>query len=562
MTDSNEPTWWRGFHAGDLNAFAQLIETHQHDIFAVALATVVDRGLAEDVAQETFIAAFTHRDRLRDPASVGGWLAAIARNLGRDLLRARKRERLVEMPELEIAASEADSPSRQLDHASLCRHVRRALEKVPSRYREVLILYYAYERSVDSIADSLGLTVAATMQRLSRGRRLVRDHGMELHEFVTPSRRKRSFAVAVLALLSLRSRAQAAPVRSSVAPRALVGWLAGLVIVLGLVGAEEASGGDPGAARMRTPTLARSVLASPPAPSELAAPAPAARASSSPPQRRVQTVRSAPRLIMHPPVRTPVVAIADTIAVEEPAASPPGLAPIIVSVAPPIPAAARRESWDQVNGFLETAALPRPGDISYEMVGLVMMVRAGVTRHLAAHVGVTAMDTNQGTGHANANPAFGGGLKVGTRISPGASVAVLAEGGREVNLKTMSTRDGWMGRIVASVTLGTPRLNTTLIAGAVSTFDGNQRWHSPILGITSQLGWDERLLFILEEQRFMSPNGTLKGTSVLAVRFRNAEMPSNFLGVDRMRLDVGALLLERTNGDYDGLPWVQVGLGW
>ncbi|HVK88951.1 MAG TPA: sigma factor [Kofleriaceae bacterium] len=92
--DTN-PTWWQAFQEGDLDAFAALIEEHQRGVFAVAYAVVLDRGLAEDVAQEAFIAAFQRRAQLREPTAARSWLAAIARNLGRDLLRARKREHLV-----------------------------------------------------------------------------------------------------------------------------------------------------------------------------------------------------------------------------------------------------------------------------------------------------------------------------------------------------------------------------------------------------------------------------------------------------------------------------------
>ncbi len=586
MTETTDPHWWRPFREGDLNALGQLIERHQDDVFAIALATVIDRGLAEDVAQETFIAAFHHRGQLRAPTAVGGWLAAIARNLGRDLLRARRRERLVDLPELEIV-SEADSPSHQLDHSSLCRSVRRALDRLPSRYREVLILYYSCERSVDSIARSLGLTVAATMQRLSRGRRLVQRHGVELHEFVPPARAKRSLAVAVLALLAIRTRAEAAPlrIRASVAKRAIVGLIAGLIIVPGLVGIDQALGQDPIAmegsvAVLVAPPTTPQHAASVPRPATVARPVPVARPilAATP----ILAARPIPESAPHREAPNPALTGgsaptggftvgtegASSVRAESSLPLPPSNVALATTdrpccAAPAVqPTAPRPERWDQVNGFLETAALPRPGDVSYDTVGMVMMVRAGLTSHVAAHLGMTVMDVDQGTSAANVNPAVGGGIKIGGSLQGRAAIAVLAEGAREVNVKSLTPKEGWIGRAYAAVTLGTPRLNTTLIAGAISEFDGNQRWRSPMFGITSQLGWDDRLAFILEAQRFTTPKGTVKGTSVLAVRFRSHEVPRNFVGVDRVRLDVGALLLEKTEGDLEGLPWLQVGLGW
>ncbi len=582
MMDTDQPSWWRGFCAGELDGFTRLIEAFEGEVFAVAYATVLDRSLAEDVAQETFIAAYTHRERLRSPDAVGSWLAAIARNRGRDLLRARKRERLVEMPAHEIA-SEAECLDRQLDRALLCRQVQRALDRVPARYREVLIMYYAHGRSVEAVAHSLGLTEAATLQRLSRGRRMVRAHGLDLHDFIAPPRRKRELVVAVLALLALRRRADAAPARP---PRVHAAGVAGLVLVLGLGGAERASGHDPVApARSRSSTasatpasdadladraqLAAAVSASPSASGSPHGPTPRPPATSpvaKPTSRRTRALRSAPPTPVAPPTpaRAPVVAGADSIAVEAPTelvarpARPP-TEPRPPSVLPPVD---HPEAWAQINGLLETAALPGSGDVSFDTVGTVMMVRAGLTDHLAAHVGMTAMDTDQGTGRANANPALGAGLKLGTRLSPRASIAVLAEGAREVSLKNVRTEDGALGRVYAAVTLGTPRRHTTFVAGAASSFDGNLRWRSPIVGVTSLLGWDDHLAFILEAQRFTTPKGTLEGTTVLAVRFHDQAMADNALGVDRVRIDAGALMLDRTGGDYDGLPWLQVGLGW
>lgn len=67
---------------------------------------------------------------------------------------------------------------------------------------------------------------------------------------------------------------------------------------------------------------------------------------------------------------------------------------------------------------------------------------------------------------------------------------------------------------------------------------------------------------MIESQRFTTPRGSLDGTTLFAVRFRDHAARANFLGVERLRIDVGAMLLERTDGDEDGLPWLQAGLAW
>jgi hypothetical protein len=78
--------------------------------------------------------------------------------------------------------------------------------------------------------------------------------------------------------------------------------------------------------------------------------------------------------------------------------------------------------------------------------------------------------------------------------------------------------------------------------------------------LSTYLGWDDRLGFILENQWFTTPDDTLNQMSVLAVWFRNDDIP-DILGIDRVRIDVGAVLLGRTNDEIVGLPWLQVGFG-
>src|SRR5947207_3556506 len=158
------PTWWDRFVAGEPEAFACLIEAHQAHVYAVAFATVCDRELAEDVAQDVFLAAYTQRAQVRDPAALARWLATIARNRGRDVLRRRRRELLAD--DVEATADLADETAdREREAATVRAEVHRALAAIPARYREVLVLHYAEGQSAKAIADALGLSEAATLQR-------------------------------------------------------------------------------------------------------------------------------------------------------------------------------------------------------------------------------------------------------------------------------------------------------------------------------------------------------------------------------------------------------------
>src|SRR5262245_53492858 len=75
----------------DHEAFGQLVERHQRLVFGVALARCHDPALAEDLAQEAFVAAWRDLDRLRDGERVGSWVAGIARNLASSAARTSAR---------------------------------------------------------------------------------------------------------------------------------------------------------------------------------------------------------------------------------------------------------------------------------------------------------------------------------------------------------------------------------------------------------------------------------------------------------------------------------------
>src|SRR6185436_1731792 len=75
----------------DREAFAQLVDRHQHLVVGVALSITRDRALAEDIAQEAFVAAWKSLAKLDDPARVAPWLAGISRNLANNAVRKQTR---------------------------------------------------------------------------------------------------------------------------------------------------------------------------------------------------------------------------------------------------------------------------------------------------------------------------------------------------------------------------------------------------------------------------------------------------------------------------------------
>ncbi|HWZ27551.1 MAG TPA: sigma-70 family RNA polymerase sigma factor [Gemmatimonadales bacterium] len=133
---------------------------------------VWDAQRAEDLAQEAFARALTHR-----PENPRGWLFVVAANMARDEARRAARERR----HLTLLAAEPQedrpSPEEALDDESRRRRVREALEQLTPRDREVLLLWDA-GLSYDEIAAQTGLARTAVGTTLARARRrLVEAYG-------------------------------------------------------------------------------------------------------------------------------------------------------------------------------------------------------------------------------------------------------------------------------------------------------------------------------------------------------------------------------------------------
>src|SRR5690348_14080575 len=129
---------------GDHAAFGHLVARYQDVVCAVTYSSTGDRLLSEDVAQETFIAAWSQLDRLRNSARLRPWLCGIARNLARTARKRKRREPLVDADEHEaLDANPFDAAAR----GDVERIVRDALARVPDSYREVLVLYYQEDQS-------------------------------------------------------------------------------------------------------------------------------------------------------------------------------------------------------------------------------------------------------------------------------------------------------------------------------------------------------------------------------------------------------------------------------
>jgi RNA polymerase sigma-70 factor (ECF subfamily) len=194
--------------AGSEAVLATLYDRYGDAIFAAAYRLTADRGIAEEVVQETFLTLW-NRAELFDPAagSLPAWLHAIGRNRAVDRLRAAgRRPRLVavtapgaeesETQGLERAmasgtvvagAVQPPGPEESADAAGLRDAIRQAIRTMPDQERTVILLAYQEELSQTEIADRLDWPLGTVKTRTRRALLRLREAlGGEFGPVATP----------------------------------------------------------------------------------------------------------------------------------------------------------------------------------------------------------------------------------------------------------------------------------------------------------------------------------------------------------------------------------------
>jgi len=155
----------RAARAGDRFAFGQLYQRYGGMVHGVLLARVRSE-IADDLVQDVFIKAMTELRHLRDEASFGAWLAAIARNRAYDHYR-RSREMHELPPELPVNEHTSSDAEARVALA--------AIQELPEAYRETLMLRLVEGMSGPEIAARTGLTPESVRVNLHRGIKLLRQ---------------------------------------------------------------------------------------------------------------------------------------------------------------------------------------------------------------------------------------------------------------------------------------------------------------------------------------------------------------------------------------------------
>lgn len=151
---------------GERAALTELVRAWHEPVWTY-VRRMLDAERADDVAQEVWLAVLKGLPRLKDPARFPPWLFTIARRAVTNRLRDEYGR--AEPPAQEEAPDEVTA---LIDRTALIE----GLSALPHREREILVLFYLEDLSIEDCAEICAIPPGTVKSRLNRARRLLRDH--------------------------------------------------------------------------------------------------------------------------------------------------------------------------------------------------------------------------------------------------------------------------------------------------------------------------------------------------------------------------------------------------
>jgi RNA polymerase sigma-70 factor (ECF subfamily) len=155
---------------GDRLAMQVLFARHHVRVFRFVLRLLHDEALAEDVISETFLDVWRQAGRFEGRSTVSTWLIAIARFKALSMLRKRREEELDDETANSIEEP-ADGPEATVAKMDKSQRLRKCLTALSPEHREVIDLVYYHEKSVEEVAEIVGIPENTVKTRMFYARK-------------------------------------------------------------------------------------------------------------------------------------------------------------------------------------------------------------------------------------------------------------------------------------------------------------------------------------------------------------------------------------------------------
>jgi len=162
VPDKSETRLVNAAIGGDIESFGKLCQRYYAAMVAIGYSVLADHQLAEDAAQESFARALINLKNLRNKTKFVPWLAAICRNVAKDMVIANARK---------ISTDYLSKAAQNNNHDESYRLIRRAIEQLPVSARELIVLRYYNGLSYEEINSVLGISRPTINGRLTRAKR-------------------------------------------------------------------------------------------------------------------------------------------------------------------------------------------------------------------------------------------------------------------------------------------------------------------------------------------------------------------------------------------------------
>lgn len=159
---------------GNVDAFEELIARYKKLIFNTAYRMMGNAPEAEDITQEVFIKIYNSLNKYDPQFKFSTWVIRITSNLCVDWLRKRKGES-VPIDEVYDLKDEAYTPEEEYIRKEKNAKVQSAINKLPDKYKELIILFHHRGLSYQEIMEITGETLTIVKNRLYRARQMLKE---------------------------------------------------------------------------------------------------------------------------------------------------------------------------------------------------------------------------------------------------------------------------------------------------------------------------------------------------------------------------------------------------
>jgi RNA polymerase sigma-70 factor (ECF subfamily) len=151
-------------------AFRALVDIHGKTVYNVALFTLNDESMAEDVTQEAYIKIYRNLEKFKGDSKLSTWMYRIVKNSCYDAAKKRRFVPKDDIEEMELRDPDAFSPDEDALIHWRQEELRDAVERLPVNQRLAITLYYFQDKSYEDIAAIMGLSLNTLKSHLHRAK--------------------------------------------------------------------------------------------------------------------------------------------------------------------------------------------------------------------------------------------------------------------------------------------------------------------------------------------------------------------------------------------------------